>query len=51
MSCSIVLIPLILVGIMSVVGTLVAMAIIKFVMDFKFSGTAFHGENKHLELP
>lgn len=36
---------------MSIVGTLVAMAIIKFVMDFKYSGTAFHGDNKHLELP
>ena len=51
MSCTTILIPLILIGLMSAVGTLVAMAIIKFVMDFKFSGTAFHGENKHLELP
>ncbi len=51
MTCANILIPLILIGIMSVVGTLVAMAVIKFVMDFKYSGTAFHGDNKHLELP
>lgn len=51
MTCFSILIPLVLMGIMSVLGTLVAMAVIKFVMDFKYSGTAFHGENKHLELP
>ncbi len=50
MTCTSVFIPLTLIGIMAVIGTLVAMAIIKFVIDFKFSGTAFHGANKHLEL-
>jgi hypothetical protein len=50
MTCEFVLIPLILLGFVAIVGALIAMAILKLVIDFKYSGTVFHGENKHLEL-
>lgn len=42
--------PLILLFIIAVMGTLVLMATLKFVLDFKYSGIAFRGANKYLEM-
>ncbi len=41
---------LILMAIMVVVVGAMLVSTIKFVMDFKYSGTFFHGENKHIEM-
>lgn len=45
-----ILLPLVLMAIMVVIFGSMAVAVIKFILDFKYSGTFFHGENKHIEM-
>lgn len=45
-----IVLPLVLMAIMVIVFVSMSIAIIKFILDFKFSGTLFNGENKHIEM-
>jgi hypothetical protein len=45
-----IILSLILMGIMVVIFGSMTMAVIKFILDFKYSGTLFNGENKHIEM-
>lgn len=45
-----IVLPLVLMLVMVLTLGSMAVATIKFVLDFKYSGTFFHGENKHIEM-
>lgn len=45
-----ILLPLVLMAIMVIIFGSMAMATIKFILDFKYGGTLFNGENKHVEM-
>lgn len=45
-----IVLPLILMFIMVILFGSMSVATIKFILDFKYSGTLFNGENKHIEM-
>lgn len=47
--CMVVL-PLVLMAIMVVIFGSMLVAAIKFIVDFKYRGTFFAGENKHIDM-